>query len=156
MPLSSILTRARIPRFKGLSVTIQHLAINCADRRAQERFYTRHFGFRRARVFNAGRPDEFVMLRWGPSCIELFGVEPAAVTPRPAPPAMGFVHLALEVQDLDARVAALQAEGVDIDPIVDCGHVVAGLRVCFLRDPEGNVLELMEGWHDEADPPPAE
>ena len=54
---------------------IHHLAFNCRDREAQERFYTRHFGFRRSRVFNEGTPREFVMLRLGATCLELFGTE---------------------------------------------------------------------------------
>jgi hypothetical protein len=28
--------------------------------------------------------------------------------------------------------------------------VVPGLRIVFFRDPEGNIIELMEGYRDEA------
>jgi len=45
--------------------TVQHIALNCRDQVAQERFYGDLFGSERARVFNAGEPDEFVMLRLG-------------------------------------------------------------------------------------------
>ena len=127
---------------------LQHLAFNCHDRHAAERFYTEHFGFRRARVFNRDTPNEFVMLRLGSMCLELFSVQadPAA---RGGEQVIGFKHLAFEVPDLDAAIAKLQAAGIKTDPIMDAGEHVPGLRICFFKDPEGNILELMEGWQDE-------
>ena len=136
-----------------MPTTVQHLALNCRDRLAQEAFYTRHFGFRRARVFMPGQPGEFVMLRLGAMCIELFG---AAGLPTPEPGGgeqpVGFKHLAFEVADLDAALEALRADGVTPDQVIDAGAHVPGMRICFFRDPEGNILELMEGWQDEVSP----
>ena len=128
--------------------SIQHLALNCHDRQAAEKFYAEHFGFRRARVFNRGLPGEFVMLRLGSMCLELFDVQadPAA---RGGEQAIGFKHLAFEVPDIDASVAKLHAAGIETGGIIDAGKHVAGLRICFFKDPEGNILELMQGWHDE-------
>jgi glyoxylase I family protein len=37
-----------------IKTTFAHVALNCRDIAAIERFYTRHFGFRRARVINLG------------------------------------------------------------------------------------------------------
>ncbi len=34
-------------------------------------------------------------------------------------------------------------------PIIDCPHVTPSLRICFFKDPRGNILELMEGWKDD-------
>jgi catechol 2,3-dioxygenase-like lactoylglutathione lyase family enzyme len=55
----------------------------------------------------------------------------------------GWVQLAMEVPDLDAAKAALAAKGVkpelDITPIPPLG-----IRIMFLRDPEGNMVELMQ------------
>jgi len=47
-------------------------------------------------------------------------------------------HLALEVADLDAAVAALQAAGVGFTPSR------SGRRALFCRDPDGNAIELLE------------
>ena len=80
---------------------VQHLALNCRDRLAQEKFYTEHFGFKRARVFNPGQPGEFVMLRLGSMCLEFFGVDDKQSTG--GEQTVGFKHLAFEVPDLDAR-----------------------------------------------------
>jgi glyoxylase I family protein len=125
---------------------VHHIAYNCRDRDAQERFLTRHFGFRRVRVFSAGTPDEFVVLRNETCCIELF---PASASAGGGEQAVGYKHLAFEVDDLEAQRAALVAEGLDVDALIDCGAVVPGLRVCFLRDAEGNIIELMERWSDD-------
>lgn len=130
-------------------IATQHLALNCRDRRAQEAFYTEHFGFRRARVFNSGQPDEFVMLRLGGMCLELFTAKRARAGDRGGEQAIGFLHLAFDVDGIDEAVAKLQAAGVKTDPIIDCDKAVPGLRICFFDDPEGNRIELMEGWKDD-------
>jgi len=128
---------------------VQHVALNCRDVRAQEEFYGRCLGFRRSRVFQAGTPGEYVMLRLGATCLELFpatasgGREGAG-----GEQAVGFKHLAFEVDDLDEAVTALRDGGVRTGEIIDCSAVVEGLRICFLDDPEGNCLELMQGYTD--------
>lgn len=136
-----------------MSATVQHLALNCRDRIAQEKFYTKHFGSRRARVFNAGQPDEFVMLRLGDACLELFQADSSASDASGGEQRVGFKHLCFEVVDITETVAELKADGMETGPIIDCGHQVPGLKVCFLRDPEGNVIELMQGWQDDPNPP---
>ena len=133
---------------------VQHIAMNCRDIKAQEAFYTKHFGFRRARVFNHGTPGEFVMLRLGSMCIELFK-NPNAGSATGAEQAIGFRHLAFEVKDIEKSVATLQNDGVKVGNVIDCSSIEPGLRVCFFQDPEGNWLELMEGWKDQAKPPKA-
>jgi glyoxylase I family protein len=126
---------------------VQHLAMNCRDRLAQEAFYIEHFGFTRVRTFNRGKPGEFVMARLGSMCLEFFGSSnPDAGGGEQA---VGFKHLAFEVPDLEAAIAKLQAAGIQTDPIHDASASVPGLRICFFRDPEGNILELMQGWQDE-------
>jgi len=127
---------------------IQHFAMNCIDRHRQEAFYTKHFGFQRARVFNRGTENEFVMLRLGGFCIEMFD-NPGAGEARGGEQAVGFKHLAFLVEDIEAKVAELEADGVATDGIVDCGGICPGMRVCFFKDPDGNILEVMEGYQDE-------
>lgn len=41
---------------------------------------------------------------------------------------------------------------IETGGIHDAGKHGPGLRGCFFKDPEGNILELMEGWQDEATP----
>lgn len=128
---------------------VQHMAFNCSSIRGQEKFYMKHFGFRRSRVFNAGTPDEFIMLRLGSACIELFNASKQSAAQKGAEQPIGFKHLAFEVPDLDKAVAALKADGIATGEIIDCSSTVPGLRVCFFKDPDGNLLELMQGYRDQ-------
>jgi len=128
---------------------VQHIAFNCRDLKAQERFLTKHFGFRRARVFNAGAPDEFIMLRLGSTCLELFSAPAPARSQEAAEAPVGFKHIAFEVSDIAAAVAGLKADGIETDDIIDCSSIIPGLRICFFRDPDGNRIELMQGYKDQ-------
>lgn len=64
---------------------------------------------------------------------------------RPLPPnstIQGWVQLTMEVPDLDVARAALMAKGAApgaITPITPLG-----IRVFFMRDPEGNIVELVQ------------
>jgi glyoxylase I family protein len=134
---------------------VQHIAFVCRNRLALERFYTKHFGFERARVFNAGEPDEFVMTRLGSVCLELFQASPQAIafaakTPRVD---VGFKHLAFEVPKLEPVIKSLKRDGVDVGEVFDCSDVSPGLRAAFFHDPEGNQVEVLENWADDDDPP---
>lgn len=125
---------------------IHHIAFHCHDIDAQEKFYSRHFGFQRVWTFNAGKPDEFRMIRAGACCLEFF---PKAVdTPadaRGGEQPIGLRHLAFSVDNLEDAIAKLKEDGITTDPILD-QLPVPGLRICFFRDPEGNIVELMENW----------
>ncbi len=62
---------------------------------------------------------------------------------------VGFTHLAFEVDDLDAAIAKLQEDGIQPEKIIDLSSSIPGGRVCFFHDPDGNRLELMQGYKDE-------
>jgi glyoxylase I family protein len=125
---------------------VQHIGFNCVDIKKQEAFYRKHFGFKRAKVFNPG-PDQFVMLRLGQICLELFGGGDAAA-PR-GEQKVGFKHLAFEVPDIEKAAAGLKADGFEVGDLIDCSGFIPNMRVCFFKDPEGNILELMQGFQDD-------
>ncbi len=58
----------------------------------------------------------------------------------------GFWHLALKVREIDRVVAAVKRSG--FEPLSEIQRVddgpVEGLRVVYVRDPDGVVLELIE------------
>ncbi len=128
---------------------IQHIALNCRDIKVQEQFYTKHFGFRRSRVFNADTPNEFIMLRLESTCLELFSAKGDGNGHMGKEQLVGFKHLAFEVPDLEEAIEGLQRDGIQTDDIIDCAAVVEGLRICFFNDPDGNRLELMQGYQDQ-------
>lgn len=128
-----------------------HVAFGCRNRAAQEAFYIKHLGFKRCRTFERGKPGEFVMLKLGATRLELFPFDPAQPVPEKAAGQanVGYRHLAFDVPDLDPVIAGLKADGVDIDPIIDISQLLPGFRIVFFRDPEGNVVELMQNYRDE-------
>ncbi len=73
------------------------------------------------------------------------------VRPRGQAPALttnlpGVAHLAFEVDDVDAALARLAAAGTHpVNPAVEVDRGVnRGMRACYLRDPDGFTLELMQ------------
>jgi glyoxylase I family protein len=136
-------------------LAFSHVAISCQDPDAVERFYSTHFGFKRARVYVPG-PDQVVMLKAHGVYLELFH----ATQPAPAPPAAGagpehpgWRHVAFLVDDLTEKLAQMGQEArITLGP-VDMSDLVPGMHVCWLADPEGNIVELNQGYRDQEDLP---
>jgi glyoxylase I family protein len=131
------------------------MAISCKDPVKVERFYTKHFGFRRARVYLPG-PGQVVMIKSGNLYLELFPTaKEAPVSPpgKDGPDWPGWRHLAFLVDDLDAKLAEMGDEArVTLGPL-DMSQFIKGMRVAWLADPEGNIVELNQGYVDEENPP---
>ena len=99
-----------------------HVGIAARDMRRTEEFYTRHFGFRRARVVPVG-DEEIIFLKTasGDLCLEVFK---AAGDP-PAPPVMGdgpqypgFRHLAFQVElPHEIRLSVVEVDCLRIDQL---------------------------------------
>ena len=135
---------------------MHHLGLACRDPIALERWYTRHFGFTRKRVYLPG-PDQVVVIGTEGASLELFpakGERPDAPQAGDGPEYPGFRHLAFLVDDLDAKLAEMGEDApVSLGPI-DFSDFVPGMRAVWVRDPEGNIVELNQGFVDERDPPP--
>ena len=130
--------------------TVNHIALNCRNLAAQETFFSKHLGFKRSRTFKAGQPDEFIMLKLGSVRLELFPIDGEQEgDANGGEQVVGFKHLAFDVPRLEPAIAALRADGLEPEPIIDLDHLVPRFRIVFFRDPEGNILELMEGYQDE-------
>ena len=109
----------------------------------------KHFGFQRSRIFNVGKPDQFVMLKLGPVRLELYPSDSANLDQKGGEQGVGFKHLSFDVPKLESAIEPLRADGIEPDPIQDVGESIPGLRVVFFRDPEGNIIEFLEGYQDE-------
>ena len=134
-------------------LAFSHVAITCQDPEAVERFYGKHFGFKRARVYAPG-PGQVVMLKAHGVYLELFpSTQPAPVAPATGagPEYAGWRHIAFLVDDLDAKLAQMGGDArVSLGPL-DMSDLIPGMRVCWLADPEGNIVELNQGYRDQAD-----
>jgi len=138
------------------SAQFLHVALNCKDPIAIERFYTQHFGFKRARVYDPG-PKQVVVIKAGSLSLELFsavGEAPTWPAGKTGPEYQGLRHLAFRVDDLDAKLADLgDSVKTDLGPL-DMSQYIQGMRVAWVADPEGNILELSQGYVEEENPPP--
>ncbi len=145
---------------------IHHTAISTGDLERALRFYRDLLGFEE--VFSSawevgteevdrivglkGSSAQVVMLRAGNACIELFQY----ATPHPKPSEVdrpvcdhGITHICLQVTDIDAEYARLQAAGMRFH----CPpQARSGIRVTYGRDPDGNVVELLEVTEPESMP----
>jgi glyoxylase I family protein len=127
---------------------IHHVALTCDNPLAVEAWYTKHFGFQRRRVY---APES------GGVYLELFHSDAQRPAPKPqgdGPGYSGFRHFAFRVDDLDAVLAQLGADAkVTLGP-VDMSQFIPGLRAVWVADPEGNIVEVNQGYVDEENPPP--
>lgn len=114
-----------------------HVALYTADFPRLYAFYTGVLGMAEVGRF-PGHPIAF--LAAGGTIIELAGDEAPA-----GPRGQGWSHLALEVADLEAAVAALEARGVAFHvPPEPFPPEAPRARIAFFRDPDGNLLELYQ------------
>jgi len=62
----------------------------------------------------------------------------------PSPPELGdgFLHLGLEVEDLEQFLSRLRAQGIAGD--CQIATTPEGDKICFLTDPDGYQIELIE------------
>ena len=92
-----------------VAMTFSHIAITCKDPLVIEQFYSKHFGFRRARVVSLGE-DQIVFLKRENVYLEIFHATSEAPLPAAAgsgPEYPGWRHLAFTVDDVDAKVAEM-------------------------------------------------
>ena len=140
-----------------MGLTFSHGALNCRNPLATERIYARHFGFRRARVIPLGA-DQIVFLKAGSVYLELFkanGEPPGATADKDGPAYPGVRHLAFQVDDVDATLAAMGKDArVTLGPL-DFGDFIAGWRTVWVADPDGNIVEISQGYTDQENPPQA-
>lgn len=137
------------------------VAITCKDAIATEKFYTKHFGFRRARVAKLPDGDQIVFIKMGDSAFyfEIFqakeepptGLQPATRDGYPFP---SVRHLAFKVDNVDAKLAEMGEEAkITLGPL-NFDDFIPGWRTVWLADPDGRIIEISQGFIDEENPVP--
>ncbi len=135
-----------------MGTAFHHMAIACNDPLVVEKFYSDHFGFRRARVVPLGDGNQIVFLKNENAYLELF----KATEERPVPHATAdgpwysdWRHMAFKVPSVDAVLSELGAEArISLGPF-DFDAFIPGWRTVWITDPEGNVVEISQGFVDE-------
>ncbi|GCF07967.1 VOC family protein [Dictyobacter arantiisoli] len=140
------------------TLAFSHVALTCQDPLSIERFYTQYFGFTRARVIAIGE-GQVVFLKREDTYLELFPatqVAPLASAKGSGPEYPGWRHLAFAVENVDAALAEIgNAARITLGPI-DFDSVIPGWRTAWLADPEGNIVEISQGYTDQENPPQLE
>jgi glyoxylase I family protein len=114
---------------------IEHAAIAAKDVERLAAFYVQTLGFA---VNHRGKSAIFVKASDG-SMIEIIPADgdPSEATPQTP----GLRHLALTVTGYEAECERLTAAGV---AFLEPPLIKGGNKVVFFRDPEGNILHLIE------------
>ncbi|WP_285114495.1 VOC family protein [Leifsonia sp. fls2-241-R2A-40a] len=134
-------------------MAIESVLVNVSDVARSVEFYRRHLG---AVVVDSDQ--ERAELDLVTACLVLTRVDsPAESTWIGDDLQRGFRHVGFKVSDLDARVDALHDAGVPfhLEPI----HAEGEVRITFFYDPDGTLLELVEGplqYHEVYDRPAVE
>ena len=66
----------------------------------------------------------------------------SGVNPPPVTPYQGLDHFGLEVKDIDKVVADLKSKGAEFT--MELKQARPGVRICFVRGPEGVSIEVLE------------
>jgi lactoylglutathione lyase len=121
--------------------TYDHIHLRSPDPEATAAFYERIFGAQILRSTQNGKPR--IDLKLGGVDVFIAPVTPdSGVNPPPVTPYQGLDHFGLRVNNIDAVVAELKAKGVQFT--MEPTTVRPGVRVAFLRAPEGVSIELLD------------
>jgi glyoxylase I family protein len=135
------------------------VALTCQDQLVTEKFYTKHFGFKRVRVAKLPDGSQIVFIKMGDSAfyLELF----QATEKLPIPPASndGYQfpsvrHLAFKVDNVDAKLAQIGDDAkITLGPL-NFDDYIPGWRTVWIADPDSRIVEISQGFMDEHNPPP--
>jgi lactoylglutathione lyase len=121
--------------------TYDHIHLRSPNPEATAQYYEHMFGAEVLRSMQQGKPR--IDLKLGGANIFIAPVAPGeGVNPPPTTPYQGLDHFGLTVSNIDAVVAELKAKGAEFtrEPTT----VRPGVRVAFLRGPEGVSIELLD------------
>ncbi len=121
--------------------TWDHIHLRTADPEAMAHWFETMLGAEVIRTTQEGRPR--IDLKLGGANIFIAPVAPdEKVNGAPQTPYRGLDHFGLAVSGIDKIAAELKAKGVEFtrEPTT----VRPGVRICFIRAPEGVSIELLD------------
>ena len=121
--------------------TYDHIHLRSPDPEATAQYYERMFGAEVIRSMQQGKPR--IDLKLGGANIFIAPVASGdGVNPPPTTPYQGLDHFGLTVKDIDAVAAEIRAKGVEFTK--EPTTIRPGVRICFIRGPQGISIELLE------------
>ncbi len=121
--------------------TWDHIHLRSPDPEATAAWFERMLGARVIRSTVEGKPR--IDLKLGGADVFIMPVAPGdKVNPPPVTPYQGLDHFGLAVSGIDAVAAGLKAKGAEFT--MEPRTIRRGLRICFLRGPQGISVELLD------------
>jgi catechol 2,3-dioxygenase-like lactoylglutathione lyase family enzyme len=124
-----------------MNYTLEHATIRCRDIEESIQYYQTMFQAKVLFRRNLPGGKTIVYLRLGDSMLELMGFG-AAREPGDPRELYGIHHIGIKTSDFEAAFRDLKAKGAKF--LVEPFSPVAGIRLAFLQDPNGAVLEIAE------------
>jgi len=122
-------------------ITFDHVHLRSPDPEATARWFETMLGAEVIRTMQQGKPR--IDLKLGGARIFIAEVAPGdGVNAPPVTPYQGLDHFGLYVKDIDSVAAELKAKGVEFTKEPNVPR--PGIKVCFLRGPQGVSIELLE------------
>jgi catechol 2,3-dioxygenase-like lactoylglutathione lyase family enzyme len=120
--------------------SFDHIHLRSADPEATAAFYARMFSAEIIRTQQNGATR--IDMKVGGTDIFILNTAADKATAAPTSPYFGLDHFGLSVTGIDAVVADLKAKGAEFT--MDPNTIRPGVRIAFLRGPEGVSIELLE------------
>ena len=121
--------------------TWDHIHLRTPDPEGTAGWFERMLGARVIRTTEQGKPR--IDLEVGGAKVFLAPVAPGSnVNPPPVTPYQGLDHFGLTVSGIDGIVAELEGKGVEFT--TKPTTVRPGVRVAFMRGPQGIAIELID------------
>jgi len=122
-----------------MQYAIEHVSIRCRNMKSSIEYYQKMFGAQVMLRRNLPNSKQIVYLQIGDTMLELMDFGPAAdpVDPREH---YGVYHLGIKTDAFDAAYRDLKAKGADF--LGEPFEPTPGIRLVFLREPNGAVIEL--------------
>ena len=118
-----------------------HIHLRSPDPDATAAWFERILGAQVIRSTVEGKPR--IDLKLGGADVFIMPVAPGdKVNAPPVTPYQGLDHFGLAVRGVDAVAAELKAKGAEFT--MEPRTIRAGLRICFLRGPQGVSVELLD------------
>jgi catechol 2,3-dioxygenase-like lactoylglutathione lyase family enzyme len=134
----------------AVSARFHHVSLSVADLDAQQRWYQQTLGLTEVvERFDLPSPRVRTVVLRAPNGLRVELIEREGSTgqtfrdPLETALSQGYGHWALEVEDLDQTFSAVSTAGAQwVSP--PAAALQPGARFAFVRDPEGNLLELIQ------------
>jgi glyoxylase I family protein len=136
-----------------MNTSFLHFGVTCKNQNLFEAFYTKYFGFKRARTISLGENKELFFLKDENNFyFEVFPMDEERPVPQAAgdgPHYPGWRHIAFVVDDVDAKLAEMGKDAVVTLGPLAFDNFIKGWKTVWLKDPEGNIVEISQGYKDD-------